>query len=149
MRGNKSREDYLEVIYLLSGDLAFVHQIDIARYMGVSQPAVEKAVKLLIQAGYLRMEGLHIYLTEEGRSYAARVYEKHSTICNFLAMHGVDEEIADRDACEIEHIISEESFSMMSEWVKEHRGEGYVCPLTGRLCDDIGCDRPDCEKKQN
>ncbi|MCD8205508.1 MAG: metal-dependent transcriptional regulator [Clostridia bacterium] len=149
MQGSKSREDYLEAIYLLSKDLAHVHQIDIARYMGVSQPAVEKAVRLLISSGYLRLDGLHIILTDDGETYAAKIYERHSTICNFLAMHGVDEEAADRDACEIEHILSDESFEMMSAWIRENKKDtGWVCPLTGRACDKADCDNPDCENRR-
>ncbi|MCD8201712.1 MAG: metal-dependent transcriptional regulator [Clostridia bacterium] len=149
MQGSKSREDYLEVIFLLSKDLAHVHQIDIARYMGVSQPAVEKAVRLLVSSGYLKMDGLHIILTPEGEEYASRIYERHSTICNFLAMHGVDEDAADRDASEIEHFLSDESFEMMSSWIRENKKEiGWVCPLTGHICVKEDCDNPDCENRR-
>lgn len=45
-KSNQSEEDYLESILLLSGQLPFVHRIEVAKKLGVSQAAVNKAVKL-------------------------------------------------------------------------------------------------------
>lgn len=120
MKRNQSGEDYLEAILLLSEQLEFVHQIDVARRMGVSQPAVQKALKILKQKQYIRTDGLHIYLTELGARYAAEVYHRHRTIRAFLTLHGVNPSDADDDACEMEHAISCATFKMMEEYVAEH-----------------------------
>ncbi len=120
MTNNQSAEDYLETILLLSGELNYVHQIDVARRIGVSQPAVKKAMKILISSGYIVMDGLHIYLTESGRTYAEKVYSRHCTVRDFLRAHGVGVEAADSDACEMEHVISEETFDMMRRWLSEN-----------------------------
>ena len=56
-----------------------------ARAAGVSQPAVQKAVKLLIENGYVTTDGMHIRLTDSGKKYASEVYERHCTIRAFLA----------------------------------------------------------------
>ncbi len=117
MKRNQSGEDYLEAILLLSKELEFVHRIDVARRMNVSQPAVQKAINILINGGYLRTDGMHIYFTDSGREYAESVYSRHCTIRTFLSMHGVDEKIADADACEIEHVISQETFEMMQNYI--------------------------------
>ena len=114
---NRSSEDYLEAILLLSRELEFVHRIDIARKMGVSQPAVQKAIKILIDGGYITTDGMHIYLTERGSEYASAVYNRHCVVRTFLLLHGVNEQDADRDACEFEHVISPATFAMMEEYV--------------------------------
>lgn len=71
-KSNQSEEDYLESILLLSGQLPFVHRIEVAKKLGVSQAAVNKAVKLLCEKNYVYEDGKHLYLTEEGKVYAFR-----------------------------------------------------------------------------
>ena len=120
MKTNQSSEDYLEAILLLSEELEYVHQIEVARKLGVSQPAVQKALKILKSNGYIETDGLHIYLTERGREYAGKVYHMHCTISKFLQLLGVDKEDADTDACEIEHCLSEAALAAMEKYVEEH-----------------------------
>lgn len=121
MRKNQSGEDYLEAILLLSKELEFVHQIEVARKMGVSQPAVLKALKILKANGYIGTDGLHIYLTDGGRKYAEEVYHRHCTIRRFLVMHGVNAEDADNDACEMEHCVSPATFAAMEKFVNDNK----------------------------
>ncbi len=122
MKRNQSAEDYLETILLLSRQLDYVHQVEVARATGVSQPAVQKALKILESKGYVTWDGLHIYLTEGGRDYAEEVYCKHCTIRRFLELHGVNSSDADNDACEMEHVISPASMEMMREFVEKNKG---------------------------
>lgn len=119
MRYNQSSEDYLETILLLSGELEDVHQIEIARSMQVSQPAVKKALKHLTADGYIQMDGLHVNLTAKGKEYANVVYARHCTIKRFLTLHGVDEENAEKDACSMEHVISPQTVQMMEKYVSD------------------------------
>jgi len=117
MKHNQSSEDYLETILLLSKELEDVHQIEIARKMGVSQPAVQKALKNLKAQDYIQTDGLHISLTSAGKEYAAKVYHMHCTIRQFLTSLGVSPDVADTDACEIEHCISAETFSAIERFL--------------------------------
>ena len=117
MKSHQSVEDYLESILLLPEKQEAVHRIDVARALGVSQPAVQKAIKILIARGYVVTDGMHIRFTEEGKAYASAVYERHCTIRKYLAMQGVPEDVADRDACEMEHIVSPETYKMMQEFI--------------------------------
>lgn len=121
MKKNQSAEDYLETILLLSKQLDFVHQVEVARKMGVSQPAVQKALKILEGKGLIEWDGLHIFLTDGGKTYAEEIYCKHCTIREFLLLHGVNGEDADSDACEMEHAVSEATFQMMKEYVDKHK----------------------------
>lgn len=121
MKHNQSSEDYLECILLLSRETEFVHRVDVARKIGVSQPAVQKAIKILEEGGYVEFDGMHIYLTAKGEDYAHKVYEMHCIIREFLLLHGVDEENADADACEMEHVISGATFEMMKSFVNANK----------------------------
>ena len=112
-KNNQSGEDYLESILMLSKFQPVVHRIDVAKRMNVSGAAVNKAVKLLVERGYIYEDGKHLYLTEEGKQYAETVYEKHCIIRDYLIHCGVSVTAAEEDACNMEHLITEETFTMM------------------------------------
>ena len=119
LKHSQSGEDYLESILNISKEQDYVHRIDVAKRMNVSQAAVNKAVKLLVERGYIYEDGKHLYLTEEGKRYAEGVYEKHCIIRDYLIQCGVSAESAEEDACHMEHLISEETFSMMKTSLKK------------------------------
>ena len=114
---NQSSEDYLECILLLSRESEFVHRVDVARRIGVSQPAVQKAVKLLEAAGQIECDGMHIYLTEKGREYAEEIFDRHCTLTEFLQKLGVNAADAEADACKMEHILSKASFDAIKKFL--------------------------------
>lgn len=119
MKHNQSSEDYLENILILSRESEFVHRVDVARKTGVSQPAVQKAVKILQADGFIECDGMHIYLTPKGREYAERIYERHCILKKFLLSLGVNELDAEADACEMEHVISSETFNAIKNFLKD------------------------------
>ena len=121
-KNNRSGEAYLAAILILSDSEENVHRIDIARRLGVSQPAVQKAVKLLIDGGYVVTDGMHIRLTPSGEKYARSVYSRHCVIREFLILHGVNAADADADACEMEHVVSPSTFDMMKDYVSRRGG---------------------------
>ena len=115
---HQTEEDSLESILLISQRQDVVHRIDVAKRMEVSQAAVNKAVKILVEKGYIYEEGKHLYLSEEGKRYAETVYEKHCIIRDYLTACGVSPASAEEDACRMEHLISEETFTMMKNFLK-------------------------------
>ena len=121
MERNKSSEDYLECILLLSQESEFVHRVDVARRVGVSQPAVQKAVKILQSAEYIECDGMHIYLTQKGEKYAKEIYDRHCTLKKFLQLLGVNTLDAETDACEMEHVISESTFKAIKDFVDKNQ----------------------------
>ncbi|MBQ9113614.1 MAG: metal-dependent transcriptional regulator [Clostridia bacterium] len=116
---NQSSEDYLESILTLGKEQDVVHRIDVSKRMGVSQAAVNKAVKHLCEQGYVYEDGKHLYLTESGKTYAEAVFEKHCIIRDYLMKNGISAANAEEDACRMEHLISDETFSMMKKFVKK------------------------------
>ncbi len=83
-----------------------------ARGIG-SRPSVSRAVSLLRRGGFLEAEGAYLRLTEAGREIAEGIYEKHCYFKARLMEVGVDEATADKEACLIEHAVSDESFDKL------------------------------------
>lgn len=115
---HESAEMYLETIYVLSEKNGTVRSIDVAEHMGYSKPSVSRAVSLLKKGGYLNMaaDGL-LTLTDTGRVTAKKIFERHTVLSRFLALIGVDGEIAARDACKIEHVISDETVLAIKDFI--------------------------------
>ena len=116
----ESGEDYLETIYLLSKKNGVVHSIDVARDLGFSRPSVSRAVGILKNDGYLIMnEDSELILTEKGLTKAIEVFDKHKALTSFLMLTaGVNEDIAETDACRIEHIISPETYEGIKKFMR-------------------------------
>ena len=111
-----SGEDYLEAILILHKQKGAVRSVDVARHMEVSKPSVSHAVATLKDGGFLTMdEDYFLHLTDIGREVAEQIYEKHRFFTERLIAAGVDPETAERDACRIEHVISDESFQCLKE----------------------------------
>ena len=118
LKHSQSGEDYLESILNISKEQDYVHRIDVAKRMNVSQAAVNKAVKVLVEKDYIYEDGKHLYFTEKGKDYAEEIYEKHCIIRDYLIKNGVSAFFAEEDACKMEHLISEETFLMMKNFIK-------------------------------
>ena len=114
MKLHASGEDYLEAILVLHKKMGTVRSVDGARHMEVSKPSVCHAVGTLKKGGFLLMDEDHfLHLTDLGREVAEATYEKHRFFTDRLIEAGVDPETAERDACRIEHVISEETFERL------------------------------------
>lgn len=116
----ESKEDYLEMILILSNKKGLVRAVDIAEEMDFSKPSVSIAMKNLRESGCITVEeGGHIILTDKGREIAERVYERHLFFTKWLSGLGVPENIAAEDACKIEHCLSNESFSAIKNYIEK------------------------------
>lgn len=107
----QSGEDYLETILLLKKKNGVVRSIDIARELNYSKPSVSRAVGILKEDGLIVVgaDG-HLELTDQGKQRAESVYERHEVLTRFLTdVLGVPREIAEDDACKMEHVISKET----------------------------------------
>lgn len=111
MKHNRSSEDYLETILILSERLPVVRSIDIAIELNFSKPSVSVAMKHLKESGKINVSTAgYITLTDTGKEIAGKVYERHRVLAQMLVTLGVNEKTANEDACEMEHVISEETF---------------------------------------
>ncbi|MCR4588769.1 MAG: metal-dependent transcriptional regulator [Lachnospiraceae bacterium] len=119
MQIHESAEDYLEQILMLKEKIGYVRSIDIANSLGYSKPSISIAMKHLRENGYIEMDKDNlISLTASGMEIAERVYNRHKTLRTMLLDLGVSEENAEKDACKIEHDISEETFAKITAFVQ-------------------------------
>lgn len=115
MRSNESTEMYLETILILRQEQETVHAVDIAKRMGYSKPTISEWMVKLQKLGYVKVDGNDIMLTEKGDALASKIYERHLLLKKLFVGIGVSEEVADQDACRVEHYISDETFQRLRE----------------------------------
>lgn len=126
MHLQESGEMYLETIYILTKKNHDVRSLDVAEYMNFSKPSVSRAVGLLKKGEYITVnqEG-YLHLTAMGEEIAAKMYERHMLLTEFLIRLGVDRETASADACKIEHDISDKSFEAIKRHVNEKKAVSF------------------------
>jgi len=116
----ESGEMYLETIYVLRKEKAFVRAIDVGAELGYSKPSVSRAMGILRDGGYIKVaEDGGITLTKAGLEVAERTYERHTVLSELFMKLGVDEETATNDACKIEHVISSTTFAALKKHLNE------------------------------
>ena len=114
MKIQESAENYLETILMLGREKPYVRSIDIANELNFSKPSVSVAMKNLRENGYISMDADgFIKLEAPGMEIAQRIYGRHRKLTAFFVALGVDPETASKDACKVEHDLSEETYSKM------------------------------------
>ena len=122
MKTNESAENYLETILILSKRLPVVRSVDIATELGFKKSSVSVAMKHLREKNHITVtDAGFIYLTEEGKKIADMIYERHDILTRGLSSLGVPADIAEEDACRIEHVISTESFRAIKKYAEERK----------------------------
>jgi DtxR family Mn-dependent transcriptional regulator len=138
-RGKKlstSMQDHLEAIYWLSGTSGHTSCSEIASFMDHKPPSITKMLGRLKEEGLIKHEKYDIVeLTAKGKRFARELDEKHKTIERMLRIIGVDSVNAERDACEIEHVVSlttMEKFERLVDFLQESRCLEYYRDFLGR-----------------
>ncbi len=123
----RSGEDYLETIYILHKRTGYVRSIDIATEMNFSKPSVSNGMSILRELGYIITEpDGQIKLTESGEKRAKEVYSRHLVIREFFINKlGVTPDTAETDACKVEHVISEETYLKLKEFMGDSMSEVF------------------------
>ena len=119
MKIHASGEDYLEAILVLQKKMGMVRSIDLARHMGFSKPSISHAIGVLKNGGFLTVDDDgFLHLTVIGREIAEKIYERHLFFMEQFIAAGVDPQTAEREACQMEHTISQRSFELLKEAVE-------------------------------
>ncbi|MDE5990741.1 MAG: metal-dependent transcriptional regulator [Clostridia bacterium] len=108
---------YLETILLLTRRSSNVHAVNIAEELGYSRASVSRGVNLLVKRGYIVIAPSgEISFTAEGKAKAEHIYERHTVITKLLVKIGADSELAEENACRIEHVITPELFEVLKKF---------------------------------
>lgn len=123
MKLTESTEMYLATIMLLEEEHESAKVVEIADVLRVTKPSVSKAMKQLLEEGYIDKELYgHITLTDLGRQVAEKVVHKRRLIISYLQHSlGLSREEASRNACRMEHVISDEMLEGIRTYLKEQK----------------------------
>ena len=115
----KAMEDFLEALLMLEEQNKPLETTRVAKMLGISKPAVHQMGHELIDRGLItRVDYGPMTLTPEGRLAAQKTLHKHRVLKQFLLSLGISEENAEKDCCEIEHVISDETFAAIEKSVE-------------------------------
>ncbi|MHC1625090.1 MAG: metal-dependent transcriptional regulator [Methermicoccaceae archaeon] len=112
-------EDYLEAIYLIECKKGYAKAKDISKILGVSPSSVTEMFQKLSDNKYINYEKYGgATLTANGKDIAKMTWEKHKILRDFFIMLGVEEDVANRDACRMEHVVNPETVDRLRKLVE-------------------------------
>ena len=117
----ESEEMYLETILLLKQKSSNVHAVNIADELGYSRPSVSRGINLLVKRGYVTVDPSGVIaFTEAGKLKAENIYARHKVITQLLELLGANKELAEENACRIEHVITPELFEVLKKYAEKN-----------------------------
>ena len=121
MRTRESEEMYLETILLLKQKKSNVRSVDVVEALDYAKSSVSRGMNLLVKNGYITMDRVsgEIDFTDAGKIKAQNIYDCHRILTRALMRIGADPDTAEENACRIEHVISEQLFDVIKDFVKE------------------------------
>ncbi len=115
----KTVEEYVETIFVLEKKEGAAHTGKIADVMGVKPPSVTEMLRKLQKSGFVKYKPfIGANLTSSGKKKAQELMERHRVIADFLEILGVDRELAEIDACQIEHHVSGITMQRLEKFVE-------------------------------
>lgn len=120
-RTRESEEMYLETILVLHKNRANVRAVDVCEELGYVKSSVSRGINLLKDKGYITIDHAtgNISFTDTGRAKAEGIYERHRTLTKVLIKVGADKELAEENACRIEHVVSDEMMDVFRKFISE------------------------------
>ena len=115
-----SMEDYLKTIYALDRERGHVRVKDIAEKMDITMPSVSGALKNLEKHDLVYHQRYDLVgITPKGSKVAEDICSRHRVVKDFLSqILGLDAEIAEKDACSMEHAISPETLKSLTRFLE-------------------------------
>lgn len=111
-------EQYIETIDEIQRGKGYAKVKDVAAILEVGLPTVTEMFGKLAEAGLINYEKYSgVTLTGEGQSMADELQSKHETLKEFLEILGVPDDVADGDACAMEHNVSPETLDRLTRFV--------------------------------
>ena len=121
MKLTESAEMYLATIKLLEEEHGYAKVVEIAESLGVTKPSVSNAMSQLLNEGYIDKEPYsHVTLTEKGKMIAEDLVMKRRMIISYLQHSlGLSRSEASKNACRMEHVISDEMFDRIIHYLQK------------------------------
>jgi len=115
----KTIEEYIEIIYVLEKRDGRAHTTKIAADKEVSAPSVTEMLDKLQKEGYIEYEKFRgAKLTPLGMDIAKKLINMHQVIADFFEIIGIERELAEIDACQIEHYVHKKTAVQLGRFVE-------------------------------
>ena len=112
---------YLLTIHKLKEERGFARVTDIARELGLTKGSVSTALGITLKKNLVSEEEdcKFLILTDDGHDEVHKILSTRTLMYYFLKdFLGVGQEVADRDSCEMEHLMSQESIEKLFQFMK-------------------------------
>lgn len=106
LENTESQEMYLTTIYALQKKNGMVRSVDVAD-----------------ERGYVTFHQGKITLTKCGIEKVKNIKQKHQTIASALKLIGASNDIAEENACRMEHVITDEAADLLKLYVEQRTAE--------------------------
>ena len=121
MKSSESQEMYLETVLKLYKRNGKVRAIDVAEELNYARSSVSRGINLLKKQGLLiSTENDFLKLTKKGYDTANKIFERHELITKVFTLLGASQELAEENACRVEHVISDEIFDLIKEFIQKN-----------------------------
>ena len=115
----KTIEDYVELLHDLEKIKSPVHTKDVADNLNINPASVTEIFQKLSDEGYINYEKYSgVSLTLKGKNIAIITKKKHNALKEFLILLGIDKNIAEKDACEMEHFLHPKTMDTIIKFVE-------------------------------
>lgn len=122
-----SKEDYIEAIYLFEEKNGFSRVGEIANFLAVKLPSVNKAIKELEDKKLVVHQRYgYIKLTDEGKKIALYIINKHNSLAELFNMLGISSKNSQKYACYIEHIIEKKDYDKVMKLIKYFKSNSKI-----------------------
>ncbi len=129
-----SLEDYLEAILHLVKENHVARVSDIAMELKVKKASVTGALRSLKEKKFVNYQPYsYITLTKTGEKQARAISRRHRILKKFFSnVLSVNNKNAEKNACEVEHAISDELFNKLVKFIE------FIdnCPIAGKILGD-------------
>lgn len=121
MKTSESQEMYLETVLKLQKQKGKVRAIDVAEELNYARSSVSRGINLLKKQGLLTStDNDFLVLTKKGYSVANKIFERHEIITKAFILLGASQELAEDNACRVEHVISDEVFDLIKVFLEKN-----------------------------
>ena len=121
MKSSESQDMYLETVLKLQKQKGKVRAIDVAEELNYARSSVSRGINLLKKQGLLTAtENDFLVLTKKGYSMANKIFERHEIITKAFILLGASQELAEDNACRVEHVISDEVFDLIKVFLEKN-----------------------------
>jgi Mn-dependent DtxR family transcriptional regulator len=131
---HKTIEEYIETIFVLEQRNGRAQTGMIAARMGVKPPSITEMLQKLEKEGLIHYESYTgATLSRSGKKMARELMQKHRVIANLLEILGIDRELAEADACQIEHHVSPKTLKRLEQFVEFARNDDVTAESIRRF----------------